>query len=127
MPHYSRLDKVVIDFAPADHDQALAFWQDALGKKFRHIEEYPEYHGLRLTKDGLGVLVQRLGEGSSKVHLDIHTDDLDAEVARLEGLGATKVQEVNEWWIMRDPAGLLFCVILDPPGRLNDENATRWD
>ncbi len=29
------------------------------------------------------------------MHLDIHTDDLDAEVARLEHLGARRVQRVD--------------------------------
>jgi len=61
------------------------------------------------------------------VHLDIHTDDLNAEVARLERLGAERVQLMNAWWIMRDPAGLPFCVVPDPAGSLNDSNAQRWD
>jgi hypothetical protein len=34
---------------------------------------------------------------------------------------------VNEWWVMSDPAGLLFCVIPDQPGSLHDKNAHRWD
>jgi hypothetical protein len=61
------------------------------------------------------------------VHIDIHTDDLAAEVARLEGLGAERVQQVNGWWVLRDPAGLLFCVLPEPAGSLNDSNAHRWD
>jgi hypothetical protein len=36
--------------------------------------------------------MQRLDSGAPRVHLDIHTDDLDAEVARLERLGAESVQ-----------------------------------
>ena len=61
------------------------------------------------------------------MHLDIHTDDLEAEVARLERLGAERVRRVHGWWIMRDPAGLLFCVIPDTSGSLNDGNAQRWE
>ena len=56
------------------------------------------------------------------MHLDIHTDDLDAEVARLEKLGAERVQQVHGWWVMRDPAGLLFCVL--PAGRARWTTAT---
>jgi len=41
--------------------------------------------------------------------------------------GAERVRQVHSWWIMRDPAGLLFCVIPEEPGRLNDDNAQRWD
>jgi len=62
------------------------------------------------------LLIQRLGEGQSRVHLDIHTDDLAAEVDRLERLGARRVQQVDSWWVLRDPAGLLFCVIPEPAG-----------
>jgi hypothetical protein len=50
------------------------------------------------------------------VHLDIHTDDLAAEIARLEELGASRVQQVHSWWILRDPAGLLF--VSSPSPRL---------
>ena len=61
------------------------------------------------------------------MHVDIHTTDVDAEVARLEQLGATRVQRVRDWWILQDPAGLPFCVIPDGPERLDDENALRWE
>ena len=80
-----------------------------------------------LVDEAIGILVQRLGEGPSRIHLDIHTDDLEAEVARLKGLGAEEVQRINRWCVMRDPAGMVFCVVPDPPGRLNDANAQRWD
>jgi hypothetical protein len=60
------------------------------------------------------------------VHLDIHTDNLTAEVARREALGAERVQQVHSWQVMRDPAGLLFCVIPEPAGSLNQSNAQRW-
>jgi hypothetical protein len=48
-------------------------------------------------------------------------------VARLERLGAQRVQQVQGWQVMRDPAGLLFCVLPIEPGSLNDENAQRWE
>jgi Glyoxalase-like domain len=73
------------------------------------------------------LLVQRVGEGTARVHMDIHTDDLAAEVDRLERLGAERVQRVHSWWVMRDPAGLLFCVIPDPIGTLDERNAHRWE
>jgi hypothetical protein len=73
------------------------------------------------------VLMQRLESGVPRVHLDIHTDDVDAEVARLEGLGAKRVQQVQTWWVMLDPAGLPFCVLPMSPGSLNDGNAQWWE
>src|ERR1700733_15542310 len=110
MSHYSRLLKVVIDAPPELHDRELAFWQGALGQELPEIYS-AEYHGAFLRGSDLMLLMQRLGSGAPRVHLDIHTDDVDAEVARLEGLGAKRVQQGETWGGMRDPAGLLFCVL----------------
>lgn len=125
--HYSRISKVVIDVPDDVHDRELAFWQEATGQPMRHFERHPEYHGTHLPGTYFGLLVQRLGEGASRVHLDIHTDDLEAEVTRLEKLGAQRVAHVDFWWVMRDPAGLLFCVIEDTRGDLDETNSRRWD
>ena len=127
MAHYSRLNKIVIDVPAAEHDREVAFWGAALGQQLRQGEHFPEYHGAALHGLDFGLLIQRLGEGPARVHLDIHTDDLAAEVARLEALGAERVEFVHAWWILRDPAGLLFCVVPEPAGSLNDSNAQRWD
>jgi predicted enzyme related to lactoylglutathione lyase len=128
VPHYSSLRVIVIDVPGDDHDQELAFWQAAIGKKLTRIERYPEYHGARLPQQRhLGLLVQRLGEGSARMHLDFHTDDVEAEVTRLEKLGARRERQEQEWHVMRDPAGLLFCVVPAQAGSLDDDNAQRWD
>lgn len=71
--------------------------------------------------------MQRLGEGTARIHLDIYTDDLDAEVQRLEHLDAQRVEQARTWWVMRDPVGLLFCVIPEPDGTLDDSNSRRWE
>jgi hypothetical protein len=122
--HYSRLSKVIVDVPDEVHDAELAFWRDALGTSFTHYERFPNYHGTDVVPDGFGFLVQRLGTGTPRVHLDIHTSDRAAEVARLERLGASLVDDGEHWAIMRDPAGLLFCVIPDP--RLTADNAQTW-
>jgi hypothetical protein len=124
--HYSRLSKVVIDVPPADHDRELAFWSAAAGQPLTRFDTHPEYHGAALGQD-FGLLIQRLGQGAARVHLDIHTDDLPAEIARLEKLGAERVQQAHSWQVMRDPAGLLFCVIPESPGALDESNAHRWE
>jgi hypothetical protein len=125
--HYSRIYKIIIDVPSADHDRELAFWQAASGLTLEQGARHPEYHGSELPGRDFALLVQRLGEGPARVHVDIHTDDLEAEVARLERLGARRVERVHHWWVMRDPAGLLFCVLPDPPGTLTDANAQRWE
>jgi predicted enzyme related to lactoylglutathione lyase len=125
--HYSKISKIVIDVPPADHDRELVFWSAATGQPLTQFDSYPEYHAATLKGQDTGLLIQRLGHGPGRVHLDIHTDDLAAELSRLENLGAQRVQQVHSWWIMRDPAGLLFCVIPEPAGSLSDSNAQRWD
>jgi glyoxalase superfamily protein len=125
--HYSRLLKIVIDVPPGQHDRELAFWNAATGASLERFDRHPEYHGGHLPGSDLWLLVQRLDDGPGRVHVDIHTDDLDAEVARLEKLGAERVQQVHGWWVMCDPAGLLFCVLPSTPGSLDDRNAQRWD
>jgi Glyoxalase-like domain len=127
MAHHSRLDKIVIDVAPADHDEEVAFWSGATGRPLTQSGRYPEYHWGEIPGQDVGILVQRLDDGASRVHVDIHATDVDAEVARLEQLGATRVRQVNDWWILQDPAGLRFCVIPDGAERLTDANAQRWD
>jgi predicted enzyme related to lactoylglutathione lyase len=119
---------IVIDVPGEDHDQELAFWQAALGQELTRIERHPEFHGAFLPRQQqVGLLVQRLGSGQARVHLDFHTDDAEAEVARLERLGAQREQRVHDWYVMRDPAGMLFCVVPEKPGSLDDDNAHRWD
>jgi hypothetical protein len=116
---------IVIDIPPDEHDAGLAFWQAATGTPLTQYTRHPEYHGGMLP-EGFGLLVQRLGDGQARVHLDIHTDDMDAEVARLEALGAERIGQEDFWCVLRDPAGLLFCVVPEPSGSLSDSNATRW-
>ena len=73
------------------------------------------------------LLMQRLESAAPRAHLDIHTDDPAAEVARVERLGAERVQKVKTWWVMRDPAGLPLCLLPMSPGSLTEENARRWE
>ena len=127
MVHYSKLLKIVIDVPPGEHDRELAFWSAATGQPLAQFDRHPEYHGAALHGQDLWLLIQRLDEGQGRVHIDIHTDDPAAEMARLEKLGAEPVQQAHSWWVMRDPAGLLFCIIPESPGTLNDSNAQRWD
>lgn len=124
MAHRSMVTAIVIDVPGEQHPDEVAFWSGATGKDMAQLS-FPEYHGARLTST-LVMLVQQLGEGAPRVHLDIHTDDVDAEVARLTALGATRVERLENWAVMRDPAGLPFCVVQAPPGELDDGPAITW-
>jgi hypothetical protein len=86
----------------------IARWRSgaqATGQPLTRLDAHPDYHGAALHGQEIGLLIQRLGHGQGRLHLDIHTDDPAAEIARLEQLGAERVQQVHSWWIMRDPAG----------------------
>jgi predicted enzyme related to lactoylglutathione lyase len=117
---------IVMDVPAEDHDAEVTFWQAAAGTTLTQYTRHPEYHGGTLA-EGFGLLVQRLGTGPARVHVDIHTDDVAAEVARLEALGAERIGQEDFWCVLRDPAGLLFCVVPEPPGSFDDSNAQRWD
>jgi hypothetical protein len=72
-------------------------------------EPSPLYRQL-MTKDGLHIEVQKV-EHESRVHIDIETDDIAAEVRRLEALGAKRVGTVHTWCVMQAPTGQRFCVV----------------
>jgi hypothetical protein len=101
----------VLDFGSDVHDAARDFWEVALAGEMRRGTKYPEYHVLEHPAALGTVMVQDIGDGGSRIHLDIETDDPVAEVARLISAGATLEQEHEEWTVLRDPAGLLFCVV----------------
>ncbi|GIG68869.1 VOC family protein [Phytomonospora endophytica] len=127
MTHHSRLAAVVVDVPPNLHDQELAFWGEALGRAFEPSEGHPEFRIAKLGSGDFEILVQELGAGEPRVHLDFITDDLDAEVARLERLGATRVRSIDGLWILRDPAGLVFCVVAAPGEKFGEGDSARWD
>ena len=123
--HRSRLGVVLIDVDEPDHDKALPFWTTALGATATQGKRHPECHEMSSPGVPLEMLFQRVA-APSRLHLDIQTDDVEAEVARLEAAGAGKVDLIDGWQVMRDPAGLLFCVVPVPAGVLDDGNSVAW-
>lgn len=110
--HRSRLAGFIIDCEVEDLDDAAVFWSKALGYPVRDNTnpEDEDYVPLDTGADGLHVEVQRVSH-PSRVHLDIETDDIEAEVQRLEKLGARRVAQVRTWWVMEAPSGQRFCVV----------------
>ena len=127
MAHHSRLAGFIIDSRSDDLDTTARFWSAALGLRVADPDsgatgQYAQFAG---APGDLHVEVQKV-DHPSRVHLDIETDDIDAEVARLEALGATRVAFVKRWWVMQAPDGQRFCVV-----PLRDDNGrpapNRWD
>jgi hypothetical protein len=110
--HKSKLAGFIIDCHTEDLGAAAAFWGAALGMPVRELPgaEGGRYMRLEDPLAQLHVEVQKV-EHPSRVHLDIESDDVDAEVRRLEALGARRVGPVGDWWVLEAPTGQRFCVV----------------
>ena len=111
--HHSRLCALVIDCRVDDLAESARFWSAALGKPLATVDQDGDgrYAELATADDEPIILLQKV-DHESRVHLDIETDDLDAEVARLEQLGAERVAFQRErWWVLQAPSGHRFCVV----------------
>ena len=125
--HRSRLCAVLIDCRTADLDAAARFWGEALGRPVDpdHPSSRGNYRMLATPPDEPIVEIQRV-DHPSRVHLDIESDDITAEVARLTNLGATVVDRLERWVVMEAPTGQRFCVVrVQRPGF--PKNAHCWD
>lgn len=121
--HKSRLAGFIIDCEGKDLDGAVRFWSAALGlaPAGRDGERYEK---LDASARDLYAEVQVV-DHPSRVHLDIEADDLEAEVARLEALGARRVARIETWVVLEAPTGQRFCVVR-PQNRDFDQNANTW-
>ena len=110
--HKSKLSGFIIDCETLDLDRSADFWGNALGMPVRALPpgEGEIYKRLEDNQHGLHIEVQAVSH-ESRVHLDIETDDVEAEVQRLEKLGAKRIQMVRTWWVMEAPTGQRFCVV----------------
>ena len=99
----------------------VAFWRAATGWRYE-TSVLPEYGGKLFPPPPAPVrlLFQRLGADdagtTTRVHVDLGTDDIPAEVARVEQLGARRSPYSGEGWVqLADPSGMPFCVTRIPP------------
>ena len=123
--HKAKLAGFIIDCQTEDLQAAAAFWGAALGMQTRQLPpaEAQQYVEL-VDPQGLHVEVQSVTH-PSRVHLDIETDDIEAEVRRLETLGARRVAQISTWWVMEAPTGQRFCVVRVQSPRFSGE-ARSW-
>jgi Glyoxalase-like domain len=115
--HRSRMSTILID-APTDEAEATAgFWSAALGVPVRRNPGEPQFLSLPDALPDLALAVQAVDD-RPRYHVDIETDDVDAEAARLARLGAVEINRWLECRILRAPGGHLLCVI---PRHSDDE------
>lgn len=107
--HKSRLAGFIIDCKGSDLDGAANFWSAALGMPMSG-REGEIYERLDASARDLHVEVQAV-QHESRVHIDIESDDIEAEAQRLEALGARRVGKISTWLVMEAPTGQRFCIV----------------
>lgn len=107
--HHSRLCSIIIDCNTDDLEAAARFWSQVLGRPYKSDDDR-KYVDVETHDDEPIVMVQKV-DHPSRVHLDIESDDIEAEVRRLEALGARRVEAIKTWVVMEAPTGQRFCVI----------------
>ena len=107
-----------VSFDGHDVEKLASFWEQALPSSKRVYEDLDEGEIVLRTADGYRLLFYKVPDDKivkNRLHLDLIPDDRDAEVARLEGLGATRtdIGQTGEesWVVMADPEGNEFCVL----------------
>lgn len=125
--HKSRFSTIVIDCDVDNLDTATEFWSRAFGKRVESADEDGDgkYAKLETADDEPIILLQKVSH-ASRVHLDIESDDIEAEVKRLEALGAKRVEFVKRWWVMEAPTGHRFCVVR-PQRKTFGPHTNEWD
>src|ERR1039458_4884158 len=84
--HRSRLTAVLVDVPAVQFEPVTRFWSGALGQEVEIDDEDPEYASLGRPVPGLQFMVQSVGS-PPRIHIDIETADVEAEVKRIEVLG----------------------------------------
>jgi hypothetical protein len=129
MPHRSRLSILLLDLPPEHHVAGRDFWAGATGRPAQPDAADDNWSSLGSFAEGWHVEIQKTGEGTPpRWHVDIESDDIEAEVVRLEALGASRHRYVEEgrFWQMLDPTGLVFCVVGTQTGDEFDRHAVTW-
>jgi len=124
--HRSRLGNIVIDCQTGDLLSDARFWSAALGYPLPRVSDAVDHFIQLMTPPGdVQVIIQRV-DHESRAHLDIETDSVALEIARLERLKATVVACHDRWVVMQAPTGHRFCV--GSPYRAGfDRQANTWE
>ena len=110
----------VVRWELPDLGRLVPWWLPAAGWSLVVLPVYAAHRAL--------AVIELTGDGTPpRLHLDIETDDVTAEIDRLIELGASVYERRESHAIMQDPAGLLFCVVPVQTGADFAPNATAWN
>lgn len=124
--HRSRVSTFLIDVPREQAAESAAFWVEAMGVEAEAEPGEPQFTVLKDALPGFVTAVQAVDD-APRYHLDIETDDVAAEVARLEALGAVEVSNWQGCHTLRAPGGQLLCVIpVHSTPEYFSENAKTW-
>ncbi|SDD08958.1 VOC family protein [Glycomyces harbinensis] len=124
--HRSRVSTILFD--TPDADESAAFWSAATGVEAKPVPGEEQFTSLPGILPGLVTAVQRLDEGEPRIHVDIETDDLDAETERLKALGAEELSRWLDCRTLRVPGGHVVCVIpVHSDREAFEAAANRWE
>ena len=110
--HRRKISAFVIDCRTGNLADAARFWSEALGRPVRNPDQDGDGRYAELENDAEEpyLLLQKV-DHEARIHIDIESEDLDADLARLESLGAKRIAFVKRWWVMEAPTGHRFCLI----------------
>jgi len=108
--HRSRVSTLLIDVPTNEAHDAVTFWAAALGVEASPVAGEEQFTSLPGAVPGLVTAVQEV-DAPARFHLDIETDDLDAETQRFLDLGAVEVSRWLDCRTLRVPGGHLVCII----------------
>lgn len=124
--HHSRMSTIMIDCLDESFGESVAFWSSALGlSPTRRPAAGQRYVTLGELPGTVTVRLQRVTRDPG-FHLDLESDSLPAETARLEAAGARRKYRIKRWWVMEDASGNPFCVIR-PESEGFPGNANEWE
>ncbi len=100
----------------AEPESLAQWWAQAVGGRVNAV--IPGEFIIVALPDGPKLGFQHVGDptpGKNRLHLDFHADDMEAEVTRLVGLGASETErhsfgDAFSWVVLADPAGNAFCI-----------------
>lgn len=106
----------VLDFPPDDFERGVAHWEAVTGYARSAPRGETDQFATLVPAGGDDFLrVQRLDEGPSRIHLDVHVDDPVAAVGDVTGLGARVLATHEGYVLLSSPGGLAFCLVPHRP------------